>query len=148
MTQQPTMQWSAADIAAAEQTLARTASGEVTHVVTLTDEEVEILDGLQNPQLVPLTRLDAQAGAVRARDGRGVGDELVVRRRLLRVRRRVVVRGLAAVVVRGLRVRRLPVRGLAVRCLRGGLLLGAVVAGDGVVPDGGSLAGRVERGLA
>ena len=79
MTQQPTMQWSAADIAAAEQTLARTASGEVTHVVTLTDEEVAILDGLQNPQLVPLPWLDAQEGADRTLVGRVALRSLLAR---------------------------------------------------------------------
>src|SRR6478752_5207980 len=57
------MRWSASDIAAAERTLARSAAGEVTHVVTLTDEEVTILDGLQNPQIVALPWLDAQEGA-------------------------------------------------------------------------------------
>ncbi len=79
MTQQPTMQWSAADIAAAEQTLARTAPGEVTHVVTLTDEEVAILDGLQNPQLVPLPWLDAQEGADRTLVGRVALRSLLAR---------------------------------------------------------------------
>ncbi|MEV8028825.1 hypothetical protein [Cellulosimicrobium funkei] len=79
MTQQPAMQWSAADIAAAEQTLARAASGEVTHVVTLTDEEVAILDGLQNPQLVPLPWLDAQEGADRTLVGRVALRSLLAR---------------------------------------------------------------------
>lgn len=78
MTQQ-TMRWSAADIAAAEQTLARSTAGEVTHVVTLTDEEVTILDGLQNPQLVVLPWLDAQEGADRSLVGRVALRSLLAR---------------------------------------------------------------------
>ncbi|WP_237841040.1 hypothetical protein [Cellulosimicrobium cellulans] len=79
MTQQQTMRWSAADIAAAEQTLARTAPGEVTHVVTLTDEEVAILDGLPNVQIVPLPWLDAQVGADRTLVGRVALRSLLAR---------------------------------------------------------------------
>jgi len=78
-TTEQTMRWSASDIAAAEQTLARSAAGEVTHVVTLTDEEVTILDGLQNPQIVALPWLDAQEGADRSLVGRVALRSLLAR---------------------------------------------------------------------
>ncbi|KLN36326.1 hypothetical protein ACFVSK_04625 [Cellulosimicrobium cellulans] len=78
MTQQ-TMRWSASDIAAAESALERAVAGEVTHVVTLTDEEIVILDGLQNPQLVAVPWLDAQEGADRALVGRVALRSLLAR---------------------------------------------------------------------
>ncbi|WP_435737812.1 hypothetical protein V5D56_04235 [Cellulosimicrobium sp. PMB13] len=84
MTQQTeqadqSMRWSVSDIAAAEQTLARSVPGEVTHVVTLTDEEVTILDGLHHEQLVALPWLDAQEGADRALVGRVALRSLLAR---------------------------------------------------------------------
>lgn len=78
MTQQ-TMRWSASDIAAAESALERAVAGEVTHVVTLTDEEIVILDGLQNPQLVAVPWLDAQEGADRGLVGRVALRSLLAR---------------------------------------------------------------------
>lgn len=78
MTQE-TMRWSASDIAAAERTLERATAGEVTHVVTLTDEEIVILDGLQNPQIVAVPWLDAQEGADRALVGRVALRSLLAR---------------------------------------------------------------------
>ncbi|WP_251152996.1 hypothetical protein [Cellulosimicrobium sp. Marseille-Q4280] len=73
------MRWSVSDIAAAEQTLARSTAGEVTHLVTLTDEEVTILDGLHHEQLVALPWLDAQEGADRALVGRVALRSLLAR---------------------------------------------------------------------
>lgn len=79
MTQQQTLRWSASDVAAAEQTLAGATAGEVTHVVTLTDEEVVILDGIETSQIVPLPWLDAQEGADRSLVGRVALRSLLAR---------------------------------------------------------------------
>ena len=57
-----TMRWSSSDIAAAQAVLDRAPADETTALVTLTDEEVVILDGLDNAQLVPTPWLDAQDG--------------------------------------------------------------------------------------
>lgn len=57
-----TMRWSPGDIAAAKAVLDRATPDETTALVTLTDEEVVILDGLENAQLVPTPWLDAQDG--------------------------------------------------------------------------------------
>ena len=57
-----TMRWSPSDVAAAQAVLDRATVDETTPLVTLTDEEVVILDGLENAQLVPTPWLDAQDG--------------------------------------------------------------------------------------
>ncbi|MEL7975462.1 hypothetical protein AAG589_06315 [Isoptericola sp. F-RaC21] len=59
-----------ADLEAARSTLARAVDGAATHVVTLTDEQVMILDGLDREQIVPLPWLDEQEGADRALVGK------------------------------------------------------------------------------
>lgn len=78
MTEQA-MQWSAHDLAAAREVLAESRTGEVRHIVTLTDEEIIILDGLQHPQLVALPWLTDQEGADHDLVGRVALRSLLVR---------------------------------------------------------------------
>lgn len=65
-----TVRFDDADLDAARATMARAVDGAATHVVTLTDEQVMILDGLDREQIVPLPWLDEQAGADRALVGK------------------------------------------------------------------------------
>lgn len=58
-----TMQWTVADVEAAEGVLGRAVPGEATHIVTLTDEQLMALDGVQHDQVVPMPWLDEQ-GAI------------------------------------------------------------------------------------
>lgn len=69
MTQQG-MRFAGADIDAAQGVLGKATAGESTHVVTLTDEQLMILDGVQHEQIVPLPWLDEQEGADRSLVGR------------------------------------------------------------------------------
>lgn len=62
MTEQ-VMQFAAEDIEAAQSVLGRAVEGQATHVVTLTDEQLVILDGLHVEQVVPTPWLSAQEGA-------------------------------------------------------------------------------------
>ncbi|WP_125773498.1 hypothetical protein [Antribacter gilvus] len=60
-----TMRFVREDVEAAQAVLGRAVEGRATHVVTLTDEQVVVLDGLQNEQVVPTPWLSAQVGADR-----------------------------------------------------------------------------------
>ncbi|MBE1878864.1 hypothetical protein [Myceligenerans pegani] len=70
MSEQNAMTFSEDDVQAARATLAQARDGEVVGVVILTDEEVAILDGLENEQLVPTPWMDAQTGGDRSLMGR------------------------------------------------------------------------------
>lgn len=70
MSEQQAMQFSADDVKAAQTTLAQARDGEVAPIVILTDEEVTILDGVAQEQLVPTPWMDAQGDADRTLMGK------------------------------------------------------------------------------
>lgn len=70
MSEQQAMQFSADDVQAAQATLAQARDGEVAPIVILTDEEVTILDGVAQEQLVPTPWMDAQGDADRTLMGK------------------------------------------------------------------------------
>jgi hypothetical protein len=61
MTVQP-LNFSTRDVEAAQAVLLRATAGEATSVVTLTDEEIVILDGLATPQIVATPWAEANSG--------------------------------------------------------------------------------------
>jgi len=73
------MTWSTSDIAAARATLSRATAGEVSHVFSLTDEEIVVLDGVQHAQLVTTPYLDGLTDAERDLAPRVALRSLVVR---------------------------------------------------------------------
>lgn len=79
MTEPAVMRFSETDIEAAKATLAKTKDGEAVGIVLLTDEEVMILDGLENEQLVPTPWLSSQEGVDKALVGRVALRSLLAR---------------------------------------------------------------------
>lgn len=79
MSEPTVMRFSETDIEAARATLAKAKPGEVVGIVMLTDEEVMVLDGLQNEQLVPTPWLEQQEGADKELMGRVALRSLLAR---------------------------------------------------------------------